>query len=44
MLYHKQIVVFTLLFYFQLNKKSQNAAFHLKLFPDCIFDLVYEPH
>lgn len=37
---HKCIVLFTLPFHFQLKTKSQNGAFHFKLFSDYIFDLV----
>lgn len=40
---HKCIVLFTLPFHFQLNTKSQNGAFHFKLFSDFIFDLVMTP-
>ena len=40
---HQCIVLFTLPFHFQLNTKSQNGAFHFKLFSDFIFDLVMTP-
>lgn len=37
---HKSIVLFTLPLHFQLNMKPQNGAFHFKLFPNLVFDLV----